>query len=227
MKKGIQFDVITIFPEVVEPYVGTSILGRAQKAKLIDVRTHQLRDWSTDKHHKVDDTPYGGGAGMVMKVEPFERAVNSVKSVAPGFSLGGRKKKIHVIVTAASGKTFTQEDAKRLAKYDQVIFLCGRYEGIDQRVVEHIADEALSIGNYVLTGGELPAMVMIDAIARMVPGVIEETSLEQESHSTEGYGEYPQYTKPEDYKGWKVPEILLSGDHKKIAQWREEESKKK
>lgn len=216
-KKILQFDVITIFPEVVEPYVGASILGRAQKAKLIEVRAHQLRDWSTDKHHKVDDTPYGGGAGMVMKVEPFERAVKKVKR---------RLKKTRVIVTAASGKTFTQEDARRLSKYDQLIFLCGRYEGIDHRVTEHIADEALSIGNYVLTGGELPAMVMIDAIARMMPGVIEAESLATESHSEEGYREYPQYTKPEEYKGWKVPKILLSGDHKKIQEWREEESKK-
>lgn len=217
MKKRKQFDVITIFPEVVEPYVSASILGRAQKAKLIDICAHNLRDWSTDKHQKVDDTPYGGGAGMVMKVEPFERAV---RKVAAGFSLRW-KKKTRVIVTAASGKVFTQEDAKRLAKYDQLIFLCGRYEGIDHRVIEYIADEALSIGNYVLTGGELPAMVMIDAVARMVPGVIEAESLEYESHSIEGYREYPQYTKPEDYKGWKVPKILLSGDHKKIDEWRQ------
>ena len=220
-KKRKRFDVITIFPEVVEPYVGASILGRAQKHKLIEVRAHNLRDWATDKHKSVDDTPYGGGAGMVMKVESFERAV---RKVAAGFSLR-RKKKTRVIVTAASGKMFTQEDAKRLSKYDQLIFLCGRYEGIDHRVTEHIADEAFSIGNYVLTGGELPAMVMIDAIARLVPGVIQEASLEQESHSQEGYREYPQYTKPEEYNGWKVPEILLSGDHKKIAQWREEQSK--
>lgn len=219
-KKQKRFDVITIFPEVVEPYVGASILGRAQKAKLIEVRVHNLRDWTSDKHHKVDDTPYGGGAGMVMKVEPFERAV---RAVAAGFSLRSRKKKVRVIVTAASGKTFTQADAKRLAKYDQLIFLCGRYEGIDHRVTEHIADEALSIGNYVLTGGELPAMVMIDAIARLVPGVIEEASLEHESHDEEGYREYPQYTKPEGYKGWKVPEVLLSGDHKKIEEWRQRE----
>jgi tRNA (guanine37-N1)-methyltransferase len=217
-KKQKQFDVITIFPEVVEPYVHASILGRAQKAKLIEVHAHQLRDWTSDKHHKVDDTPYGGGAGMVMKVEPFEKAVKKVKR---------RLKKTRVILTAASGKTFTQEDAKRLAKYGQLIFLCGRYEGIDHRVTEHIADEALSIGNYVLTGGELPAMVMIDAIARMVPGVIEAESLASESHAQTGFLEYPQYTKPEDYKGWKVPEILLSGDHKRIAQWREEQSKKK
>ncbi|MBI4592453.1 tRNA (guanosine(37)-N1)-methyltransferase TrmD [Candidatus Uhrbacteria bacterium] len=217
MRKKRLFDVITIFPEVVEPYVQASILGRAQKAKLIQIKAHNLRDWTTDKHKTVDDTPYGGGAGMVMKVEPFEKAV---RKVAAGFSLLGRKKKTRVIVTAASGKTFTQEHAKRLAKYDQLIFLCGRYEGIDYRVTEHIADEALSIGNYVLTGGELPAMVMIDAIARMVPGVIEAESLASESHTQEGFLEYPQYTKPEDYKGWKVPKILLSGDHKKIEQWR-------
>jgi len=205
MKKNIRFDVITIFPEVVEPYVGASILGRAQKAKLIEIKAHNLRDWTTDKHKTVDDTPYGGGAGMVMKVEPFDKAVKKVKK---------RLKKTRVIVTSASGKTFTQEDARRLAKYDQLIFLCGRYEGIDHRVTEHIAQEALSIGNYVLTGGELPAMVMIDAIARMIPGVIEEESLKHESHTQEGYKEYPQYTKPEDYKGWGVPKVLLSGDHK-------------
>jgi len=210
-----KFDVISIFPEVITPYVEASILGRAQKKKQINIRAHNLRDFTTDKHHSVDDTPYGGGAGMVMKVEPFERAVKKVKK---------RFKKTHVIVTAASGKTFTQADAKRLAKYDQLIFLCGRYEGIDHRVTEHIADEALSIGNYVLTGGELPAMVMIDAIARMVPGVIEAESLEMESHNEEGTLEYPQYTKPEEYKGWKVPKILLSGDHKKIKEWRDSES---
>lgn len=212
-KRTIQFDIITIFPEVVSPYVEASILGRAQRDKLIQVQAHNLRDWTTDKHKTVDDTPYGGGAGMVMKVEPFEKAVKKVKR---------RLKNTRVIVTAASGKMFTQDDAKRLATYDQLIFLCGRYEGVDHRVTEHIADEALSIGNYVLTGGELPAMVMLDAISRMIPGVIEAESLKMESHNEEGSLEYPQYTKPDDYKGWKVPEILLSGDHKKIAEWRKE-----
>lgn len=217
-RKTKRFDIVTIFPEIVEPYASASILGRAQKANILAIRAHNLRDWTKDKHHTVDDTPYGGGPGMVMKVEPFDKAVKKVKR---------RLKKTRVIVTAASGKTFTQEDAKRLAKYDQLIFLCGRYEGIDHRVTKYIADETLSIGNYVLTGGELPAMVMIDAIARMIPGVIEAESLEQESHSTEGYREYPQYTKPEEYKGWRVPDVLLSGDHKKIREWREEQSKKK
>jgi tRNA (guanine37-N1)-methyltransferase len=214
--KGTRFDVITIFPEVITSYAKASILGRAQKKKLIHIKAHNLRKYTTDKHHTVDDTPYGGGAGMVMKVEPFDRAVKKIKK---------RFKKTRVIVTSASGKPFTQRDAERLAHYDQLIFLCGRYEGIDERVVDHITDESLSIGNYVLTGGELPALVMMDAISRMVPGVIQDPSLETESHSEEGYLEYPQYTKPEVYSGWDVPEVLLSGDHKKINDWREEHRK--
>lgn len=208
-----RFDIITIFPDAITPYTQASILGRAQKAGKIAIEAHDLRKWTSDKHNTVDDTPYGGGAGMVMKVEPFHKAVKKINKTL---------KKTRVIVTAASGKTFTQEDAKRLAQYDQLIFLCGRYEGIDHRVTEHIADEALSIGEFVLTGGELPSLVMIDAIARMVPGVIEAQSLETESHSQEGYKEHPQYTRPEEYNGWKVPEILLSGDHKKIEQWRKD-----
>ncbi len=208
-----RFDVITIFPEVIAPYAEASILGRAQKNGLISIVAHNLRDWAMDKHHKVDDSPYGGGPGMVMKIEPFDGAVRAVRVV--------RGKKTRVIVTSASGKPFTQQDAIRLAKYDQVIFLCGRYEGIDARVEEKIADESFSIGNYVLTGGELPALVMIDAIARNVPGVLgAKESLAQESHGEEGLLEYPQYTKPEVYKKWSVPEVLLSGDHKKIEEWR-------
>lgn len=206
------FDVLTIFPEAITPYTDASILGRAQKKKLIEIHAHNLRDWSQDRHQKVDDTPYGGGAGMLMKIEPFDLAVKELKQ---------KGKKIRVILTSASGKLFIQKDARRLAKYDQLIFLCGRYEGVDHRVEEHVADEVFSIGNYVLTGGELPALVMIDAIARMIPGVLgSKESLESESHDEEGILEYPQYTKPEVYKKWKVPEILLSGDHKKIEEWR-------
>lgn len=218
-----RFDILTIFPAMIDFYAKESILGRAQKAKLIEVKAHDLRTYSTDKHHKVDDTPYGGGPGMVMKVEPFDLALKKIKKGARGKGLG-----VRVVLTAANGKTFTQADAKRLAKYQQVIFLCGRYEGIDQRVEDHLVDETFSIGNYVLTGGELPALVMTDAIARNIPGVLgAEASLEKESHTEEGYLEYPQYTKPEKYKKWSVPEILLSGDHKKIEAWREEQSKKK
>ena len=226
-----RYDIVTIFPGMCEPYLNESILGRAQKKKLIDIKTHDLRAYSKDKHNKVDDKPFGGGPGMVMQVEPFDRALKKIKSRS-------KKKKTRVVVTSASGKRFTQKDAKRLAKYDQVIFLCGRYEGIDHRVEKNLADEALSIGDYVLTGGELPALVMIDAIARMVPGVLGSAeSLEAESHTTEGLLEYPQYTRPEEYRfaqkmengKWKmgqVPKVLTSGDHKKIKKWREEQSKK-
>ncbi len=217
-----RFDILTIFPEVVAPYAEASILGRAQKNKLIAIRAHNLRDWSTDeKHHKVDDSPYGGGPGMVMKVEPLDLAVRALRAK------GTKGAKRRVILTSASGKTFTQADAKRLSKYDQLIFLCGRYEGVDARVEEYIADEALSIGNYVLTGGELPALVMVDAIARMVPGVLgKKESLETESHGEEGTLEYPQFTKPETYKKWRVPDVLLSGDHKKIEEWRQAQMKR-
>ena len=216
MKKII--DIITIFPEVCGPYFQASILGRAQKKKLLDLRVHDLRDFAKNKHNRVDDTPYGGGPGMVMQVEPFDRALKKIKKKR-------KKEKIRVILTSASGKRFTQKDAKRLAKYDQVIFLCGRYEGVDARVEKHIADESLSIGDYVLTGGELPALVMSDAIARMVPGVLGKAeSLETESHTVEGVLEYPQYTKPEKYGKWSVPKILLSGDHEKIAEWRKNNS---
>lgn len=221
------FDLITIFPEAVEPYAQASILGRAQKSKKIKITAHQLRDFASDKHKTVDDTPYGGGPGMVMKIEPIDKAVRKIKK---------RTKKTRVIMTAASGKTFTQKDAKRLAKYDQVIFICGRYEGIDHRVEKEIADESLSIGDYVLTGGELPSLVMTDAIARHIPGVLgKKASLAEESHTQEGVLEYPQYTKPDVYemrKGLRkkklaVPKVLLSGDHAKIEQWRKEQQKKK
>ncbi len=221
-----RFDVLTIFPEMIAGYASASILGRAQKEGRIDVRAHNLRDWTTDKHRKTDDTPFGGGAGMVMKVAPFDLALASLKGDGAILRPAGRripkgKRKTRVILTSASGKPFTQADARRLAKYDQLIFLCGRYEGVDFRVEEHLADETFSIGPYVLTGGELPALVMIDAIARLVPGVLgAKASLEEESHGDEGWLEYPQYTKPETYRRWRVPAVLLSGDHAAIAAWR-------
>jgi tRNA (guanine37-N1)-methyltransferase len=217
MAKKTQFDILTLFPDAVTPYTDASILGRAQRDGLISINAHDLREWTTDKHRTVDDTPYGGGAGMVMKVESFDLALKKIKK---------KLKKTRVILTSASGKRFSHADAERLSKYDQLIFLCGRYEGIDARVEEHLADEALSIGDYVLTGGELPALVMIDSIARQVPKVIAKESLEEESHTKEGVLEYPQYTKPETYKKWSVPEILLSGNHKKIAEWRKKNQKK-
>lgn len=229
-----RYDVISIFPEVIAPYAEASILGKAQKKKLLKIEGHDLRKYSKDKHKKVDDTPYGGGAGMVMTVQPFELAVDTVRLKKPGVlkRLLGRSKgtpSVRVILTSASGRRFTQSDAKRLAEYDQVIFLCGRYEGVDHRVQEAVADEALSIGDYVLTGGELPALVMIDAIARNLPGVLGNAeTLNEESHGSEGDLEYPQYTKPEVYslknkQTLAVPPVLLSGNHKEIERWRKEQ----
>ena len=213
-----RIDILTIFPEIVSPYLEASILGRAKKAG-VKLSAVNLRDFARDKHSTTDDTPYGGGPGMVMLVEPIDRAVRALKS-------RGRKKKVRVILTSASGKIFTQADARRLSKYDHLIFIAGRYEGVDERVEEHIADESLSIGNYVLTGGELPALVMTDAVVRLQKGVLGNAeTLSDESHNTEGVLEYPQYSKPAKYRKWDVPKTLLSGDHKKINEWREEHRK--
>ncbi len=214
-----QFDIITIFPHIFKSYFSESIIARAQKEKLIQIKVHNLRDYSQDKHKRVDDTPYGGGAGMVMKVSPLYRAVEVIKKEKP---------KAKVILFSAKGQKYTQVDARRLAKGNDLIFICGRYEGVDERVVKHLADEELSVGNYVLTGGEIPAMVVLDSVARLIPGVLgNPKSLEEESFNvnTKTTLEYPQYTKPKEFRGWKVPEILLSGNHEKIEQWRKEKSK--
>lgn len=226
----IHFDIITLFPEVIAPYAGASILGRAQKEGFVKITGHDLRKFSKDKHKKVDDTPYGGGAGMVMTVQPIADAVEGVR-MRKKF-LRSHVPTVRVVMTSASGKRFTQADAKRLVGYDQVIFICGRYEGIDHRVEMAIADESLSIGDYVLTGGELPALVMTDAMTRLIPGVLgNDETLAEESHGSEGFLEYPQYTKPVTYtkmqgKGVKtdlsVPPVLLSGNHAAIAAWRKD-----
>lgn len=225
MKKKLRVDIVTIFPEMVEPYVRASILGRAAKKKLAEFHAHDLRKWTSDRHKTVDDKPFGGGPGMVMKVEPFHKALMSLKLRKADGSKTAVGKKTRVILTSAKGKIFKQADAKRLAKYDRLVFLCGRYEGVDERVAKHLADEELSIGEYVLTGGELAALVMTDAAARLRPGVLGEAeSLAEESHTNPGELEYPQFTRPEKYKAgkksWGVPDVLLSGDHKKIETWR-------
>ena len=216
-KKKLRADILSIFPEMFPGYLHASILGRAIKSKLLDVRLHQLRDWSKDRHRKVDDKPFGGGPGMVMKVQPFHDAIKSLK-------VESRKSKVktRVILMSAKGKLFTQAEAKRLSKYDRLVFLCGRYEGVDERVADKLADEELSIGPYVLTGGELPALVILDAVTRLRPGVLgAAASLDQESWSDGVSREYPQYTRPETYLGWKVPSVLLGGNHKLIHEWRE------
>lgn len=206
-----KFDVLTIFPEMFSGYFGESIIKRAQKKRLLNIRVHDLRRWATDKHRKVDDKPYGGGPGMVFKVEPIYRAIKILKH---------KSIKTRIILTSARGKQFTAADARRLAKYKHLVIICGRYEGVDERVAKYLADEEFSIGPYVLTGGELPAMVMIDTIARQIPGVLgKQESLE------DSRGSFSSYTRPEVFKKWRVPKVLLSGDHKKIIEWRKKHAK--
>lgn len=215
-----RFDIISIFPESFESYLNASILKRAQQTGLIQCVTHELRDFAQDKHQTTDDTPYGGGPGMVMKIEPIARAVRAIQS-------NEQTLKTCTILLSAKGKLFTQQDAQRLVSYDRLILICGRYEGVDERVVTHVVDEEISIGAYVLTGGELPAMVLVDSIARLVPGVLGNSeSAASESYSDGHTLEYPQYTKPETYEGWSVPPVLLSGNHQDIANWRESEAQK-
>lgn len=219
-----RFDIISIFPESFASYFGVSMLKRAEEDGLIEIHTHNLRDFTSDKHKTVDDTPYGGGAGMVLKVEPLAEVIEAVRSIQPA---DGDTEKTRTILLSAKGRTFTQADARRLAGYDRLILICGRYEGVDERVAENFVDEELSIGDYVLTGGEIPAMIVTDAVARLIPGVLGNSeSAETESHSEEGIVEYPQYTKPEAFRGMRVPEILLSGHHAEIAKWRQEQSEK-
>lgn len=218
-----RIDIITIFPHIFDSYFNESIISRARKKGMISIAVHDLRDFTSDKHRKVDDTPYGGGAGMVLKVEPISKAVGSLKHESPDGKL-----KTRTILFSAKGKRYTQAVARRLSKYDRLIMICGRYEGVDERVAEHVADEEISIGDFVLTGGELSAMVVADSVSRLVPGVLgNEDSLKFESHSTRGYLEYPQYTKPEVFDGLKVPGVLLGGHHGEIEKWREEKSKNK
>lgn len=217
------FNIITIFPEMFTSYFGDSIIERAQKEGRVDIRAHDLRSWTTDKHKTVDDTPYGGGAGMLLKIDPLYRAIKDVAGVKRG---SGQR----VVLLSARGKKWTQELAREYSKFDEVSMICGRYEGVDERITNFI-DEEISIGDYVLTGGELGAMVMIDSITRLLPGVLgNEESIVSESHSVPGQIEYPQYTRPEvfevDGKEYRVPDILLSGDHGKIKKWREVRSKK-
>lgn len=224
-----RFDIISIFPESFTSYFGVSMLKRAQEDGLIEIATHDLRDYAHDVRRTVDDTPYGGGAGMVLKPEPLAEAIEVLKGQDTSDKIqdtnGEREQKTRTILFSAKGKPFTQADARRLREYDRLIMVCGRYEGIDERIAEHMIDEELSIGEYVLTGGELAAMIVTDAVARLIPGVLgNEESAETESHSEEGVVEYPQYTKPEEFRGWKVPEVLLSGHHAEIAKWRKERS---
>jgi tRNA (guanine37-N1)-methyltransferase len=211
----LHFDVFTLFPEVFEPYLQTSILQRARQRGLLDVSLHNIRDWTHDKHHVTDDEPYGGGGGMVMKPEPVFAAVEGVLGAPPACP---------VILLDPQGRLFTQKAAQELALLPRLALLSGRYEGIDERVRQHLVTDEISIGDYVLTGGELPALVLIDAMARLVPGVLgDPDGAWDDSHAT-GLLEYPHYTRPAEFRGWGVPEVLVSGDHAKVAKWRREQS---
>ena len=212
-----RIDILSLFPEMFDGPFGCSIIKRARENNILDIGITNIRDFAFNKHNQVDDTAYGGGAGMVMKVEPIYRALNHVKEQT---QIAKRK----IILMCPTGKVFTQNKAKELATYEHLIFICGHYEGFDHRIVENLVDEVISIGDYVLTGGELPAMVMVDAISRMIPDVLGSGESAVTDSFYNGLLEYPQYTKPREFEGMKVPDVLLSGDHAKIAQWRREQS---
>ena len=216
-----QFDVFTLLPEVFPPYLESSILKRAAERGLIDVRVHNIRDYTYDKHHVTDDTPYGGGGGMVMKPEPVFEAVEAVLGFKPHQTPG---KPVPIILLTPQGRVFNQRVAEELSQHEHIALVCGRYEGIDERIRQHLVTDEISVGDYVLTGGELPAMILIDAVSRLISGVLgDPTGAEDDSHSM-GLLEYPHYTKPSEFRGWKVPDVLLSGDHAKIEQWRREQA---
>ncbi len=211
------FHFLTLFPEVVAPYMTAGILGKAQESGLISFFSHQLRDYADNKHKSVDDRPYGGGSGMVFRPEVVVAAVKDIKAK---YSIE------RVVMLSPRGVLFSHVQAQRLQKFSSLLFICGRYEGVDERAIQLVVDEEISIGDYVVSGGELPALIVADAISRLVPGVIgnEEATL-QESH-VDGLLEYPHYTRPAEFEGLKVPEVLLSGHHESIRQWRREESLK-
>lgn len=221
-----QIDILTLFPEMFEGPFGTSMLKKAQDDDLVEINIHNLRDWATDKHKTVDDRPYGGGPGMILMIKPIDRALKELKS-----NVKGQKSK--VVLLSAKGKTYNQQKAQDLSELEHLILIAGHYEGVDERVAQHLVDEEISIGNYVLTGGEIPAMVVVDSVVRLIPGVLKPESLKEESFKPTADNrqlttevEYPQYTRPEEYNGWKVPEVLLSGNHKEIEKWKVKKNKK-
>ncbi|MBW6440507.1 tRNA (guanosine(37)-N1)-methyltransferase TrmD [Patescibacteria group bacterium] len=225
-----QFDIITIFPEMFSSYFNESILGRAQKKNLVKIKIYNLRKYTNDKHKTTDDTPYGGGAGMVLKLEPIYNALRDISVI----NVDGKRKKTHsktrIFLMSAKGAIYNQKTASCLADLDRIVLICGRYEGVDERVKENLIDGEISIGKYILMGGELASMIIVDSVSRLVEGVLgNEKSLESESYSN-GLVEHPHYTKPESFlvkKGlsWKVPDVLLSGNHRKIEEWRKKHSK--
>lgn len=211
-------DILTLFPEMLRSPLEYSILKRARESGRLDVRLVNIRDYSTDKHHTTDDIPYGGGAGMVMKPEPLFRAVEQITADAGNAGPG------RILLMTPQGEPFSQERARELAQEDHLVLLCGRYEGVDERVREHLVTDELSIGDYVLTGGELPALVALDAVARLIPGVLGDEASPRHDSFTDDLLEHPHYTRPADFRGWSVPEVLLSGHHEEVDRWRRRQS---
>jgi tRNA (guanine37-N1)-methyltransferase len=209
-----RFDIITIFPGMIHAVIAESILKRGRKSNKIDIRVHDLRDYALDKHKSVDDRPFGGGPGMVMMPQPIFDAVKKIKG----------RRNARVILMCPTGQVFTQQKARALAEEKNLIFICGHYEGVDERVRTHLADESISVGDYVLTGGELPALIVVDAVARLVPGVLGRAESLADESFEQGRLEYPQYTRPANFRGICVPDVLLSGHHKSVSEWRNAQS---
>ena len=210
-----RFDVFSIFPDTLKPYLEISILQRAIKNGLLEVQMHDIRSWTTDRHHTTDDAPYGGGGGMVMKPEPVFRAVEELLGAPPACPL---------ILLTPQGRVFTQQVAMELAVQPRLALLCGRYEGVDERIRTHLVTDEISIGDYVLTGGELPAMILIDAVTRLIPGVLGDPDGAMDDSHASGLLEYPHYTRPVEFRGWQAPPVLLSGNHAEIARWRRQQA---
>ena len=209
------FDVFTLLPEVFPAYLDSSILQRARQRGLIDIKVHNIRDWALDRHHVTDDLPYGGGGGMVIKVEPVFAAVEAIL---------GTPANCPIIMLSPQGRVFTQKVADELSGFPHLALICGRYEGFDERIRTHLVSDEISIGDFVLTGGELPALILIDALARLIPGVLGDPDGAADDSHASGLLEYPHFTRPPEFRGWQVPPILLSGDHARIARWRREQS---
>jgi tRNA (guanine37-N1)-methyltransferase len=210
-----RFDVFTLFPEMFPPYLEESILRRASEAKLMEVHVHNIRDWAQDKHKVTDDAPYGGGGGMVMKPEPIFAALEAGLGAQPTCP---------VILLTPQGRLFNQSVAEEFSRLDHLALLCGRYEGVDERVREHLVTDEISMGDFVLTGGELPALMLIDAVTRLLPGALGDPEGAQKDSHAGGLLEHPHYTRPAEYRSWEVPDVLLSGDHARIAKWRREQA---
>lgn len=219
------FDIITLFPDMFSGPFDQSIIKRAQDKNLVKINFHNLRDYAVDDRGSVDDRPYGGGVGMILRIEPIYKALQQILPLPNSSGRVGLAGGTKVILMDPRGRKFNQQKARKFSKLDRLIIICGHYEGVDERVGEHLVDESISIGNYVLTGGEIPAMVVIDAVTRLLPGVLEKSeAVEIESFSEKSNLEFPQYTRPEEFNGWKIPPVLLSGHHAEIKKWRDKSS---